>query len=158
MRNLSLLVFMPLLALVMVNSRPASAQDSIVIVLKDGTQKTFAMADVARIEFTSPKKTVGTSGQGRYLGKWKVGVGGGTLGTFMITLDRDGEATKTLGSVHGKWVVVDGEARITWDDGWHDAIRRSGSKYEKAAYGPGKSFSDNPDNVTTAVRTEASPI
>jgi hypothetical protein len=76
----------------------------------------------------------------------------------MITLDRDGEASKTLGSVHGKWVVVDGEARITWDDGWHDAIRRSGSKYEKAAYGPGKSFSDNPDNVTTAVRTEASPI
>lgn len=138
---------------------PADDQNSIVIVFKDGTQKKFAMADVARIEFTNPKtqNTAGV-GQGRFFGKWKVGTGGGALGTFVITLDRDGEATKTLGGTHGRWVVVDGEARITWDDGWHDCIRRHGNKYEKVAYGPGKSFSDDPDNIATAEHTEANPI
>ena len=25
---------------------------------------------------------------------------------------------------HGKWVYVDGEARVTWDDGWQDVIRK----------------------------------
>jgi len=138
---------------------PAESQDSLVIVFKDGTQKTFSMADISRIEFNSGKKDSAMTGQGRFLGKWKVGVGGGALGTFTITLDRNGEATKTIGGGgHGKWVVVNGEARISWDDGWHDAIRKAGNKYEKAAYGPGKSFSDDPDNLASAEHTEASPI
>jgi len=46
------------------------------------------------------------------------------------------------------------EARITWDDGWHDVIRKAGGHWEKAAYAPGKSFSDPPDNITGATRTE----
>jgi hypothetical protein len=133
-------------------------QSSIVIVFKDGTQKTFSMADIARIEFNSGKKDLAMIGQGRFLGKWKVGIGGGSMGTFMITLDKDGQATKSLGGSHGRWVVVDGEARITWDDGWHDSIRRHGNKYEKVAYGPGKTFSDDPDSVAGAEHTEASPI
>ena len=54
-----------------------------------------------------------TAGQGRFLGKWKVGNGLG--GFFYITLERDGIARKTFGSPHGTWVVVDEEARITWD-------------------------------------------
>jgi hypothetical protein len=54
--------------------------------------------------------------------------------------------------------VVDGEARISWDDGWHDVIRKVGAKHEKFAYEPGKSFSDPPANVTAAVRTEVKPI
>jgi hypothetical protein len=138
--------------------KPARAdeQNSIVIVFKDGTQKTFAMADIARIEFNGPKSAAGSAGQGRFLGKWRVGDGSGSK--FTITLDRDGEANKSIGSTHGKWVVVGGEARISWDDGWHDSIRKTGSKYEKVAFGPGKSFSDSPDNVTGAERTEPSPI
>src|SRR5947209_16257636 len=135
---------------------PAEEQNSIVIVFKDGTQKTFAMADIARIEFNNSKKAAASGGQGRFLGKWRVGDGSGSK--FTITLDRDGEASKSIGSTHGNWVVVGGEARISWDDGWHDAIRNTGSKYEKVDYGPGKSFSDAPDNATGAERTEASPI
>jgi hypothetical protein len=54
--------------------------------------------------------------------------------------------------------VVDGEARISWDDGWHDAIRKVGTTHEKRAYEPGKSFDDQPSNVTAARNTQARPI
>ena|SRR5437868_5488304 len=69
---------------------PADEQNSIVIVFKDGTQKTFAMGDIARIEFNGPKNAAGLVRQGRFLGKWRVGDGSGSK--FTITLDRDGDA------------------------------------------------------------------
>ena len=49
-------------------------------------------------------------------------------------------------------------ARITWDDGWHDAIRKRGSGHEKAAFEPGKTFDDSPSNVTVARSTEHKEI
>lgn len=88
-----------------------------------------------------------------FVGRWEVGLGVGKE-TFFITLDRDGKATKTHGSPNGKWVVKGDEAQITWEDGWHDVIRRAGNHWEKAAYAPGKSFSDAPDNITSATNTE----
>lgn len=88
-----------------------------------------------------------------FIGEWKVGLGVAGQ-TFTITLEKGGKATKTHGSPNGKWTVFGDEARITWDDGWHDVIRRAGNKWEKAAYAPGKSFSDPPDNITGATRTE----
>jgi len=51
--------------------------------------------------------------------------------------------------------VVGGEAHINWDDGWHDAIRKVGNKYQKVAFPPGSSFSGTPSNVTDAVYTES---
>ena len=90
------------------------------------------------------------------MGKWLVGEGNGD--SFYITLEENGEATKSIGAADGTWVYVDGEARITWDDGWHDAIRKVGSKHGKFAYSPGKSFSDNPTNVTEARDTSPQPI
>ena len=88
-----------------------------------------------------------------FAGKWEVGLSAGG-GTFYITLEKDGKATKSHGSPDGKWTVYGDEARITWDDGWHDVIRKAGNHYEKAAYAPNKSFSDTPDNITEATRTE----
>jgi hypothetical protein len=88
-----------------------------------------------------------------FVGRWEVGLGVGSQ-TFYITLDKNGQATKTHGSPNGKWTMVGDEARISWDDGWHDVIRKAGSHYEKAAYAPGKSFSDKPDNIEEATRTE----
>ena len=88
-----------------------------------------------------------------FIGEWKVGLGVAGQ-TFTITLEKGGKATKTHGSPNGKWTVFGDEARITWDDGWRDVIRRAGNKWEKAAYAPGKSFSDSPDNITGATRTE----
>ena len=147
-------------ALAFVACSYVSASDepnSLVIVFKDGHQQTISMADVARIEFkgSSIGSSSSSSGRGRFLGKWHVGDGNG--GHFFITLDVSGQANKTTGASHGTWTVVDGEARIAWDDGWHDAIRRVGDKYEKVAYSPGTTFDDKPSNVTDAVNTSPQP-
>lgn len=138
-------------------AKAASSDDrnSIVIIFKDGRQQSFPVADVARIEFTSPVSNTAGPLPARFVGKWKVGDGMG--GSFLITLQRNGEANKTTGGPHGTWTVVDGEARITWDDGWRDAIRKAGDGYEKAAFEPGKTFSDSPSNVASA-KKDAEPI
>ena len=60
---------------------------------------------------------------------------------------------RSLHRVHGKWAYVNGEARVTWDDGAMDAIRRVGGQDKKFAYRAGKSFTDEPDNVTDAKNT-----
>lgn len=133
----------------------ADEQNALVIIFKDGRQQTFSMADVARIEFRTPGNT-SLAGRGRFLGKWRVGDGAG--GHFFITLEPSGVASKTLGASHGTWTIVNGEARISWDDGWHDAIRRVGDKYEKAAFEPGKTFSDSPSNVASAENTSPQPM
>ena len=130
--------------------------DSLVIVFKDGHQKTYSMSEVARIEFKTAKVAGTPKGQNRFLGKWQVGDGLGS--TFFITLEPDGVAKKSIGSSSGTWAVVGSEARISWDDGWHDVIRKVGSKHEKVAYEPGKSFDDTPSNVTAARNTEQKSI
>ena len=126
------------------------------IVLKNGHQENFTESEITRIEMSSSSADNGVLGRNHFIGKWKVGDGIG--GTFIITLNRDGEANKTRGASHGTWTVVDGEARINWDDGWHDAIRKAGNKHEKVAYEPGKTFDDKPSNVTDAERKNAQPI
>jgi hypothetical protein len=160
---------------------PADDHNSIVIVFKDGHRQSFAMTEIARIDFKAPTViaykdghqekvsgdiariefensavTTGLPGRAHFVGKWEVGEGNGRK--FFITLDAGGGARKTLGASHGTWTVVDGEARITWDDGWHDAIRKVGTKHEKLAYEPGKSFDDTPSNVTAATNTQPKPI
>jgi len=124
------------------------------IVFKDGRHQTIRLADIARIEFNTFAASAPMKGPSHFLGEWKVGVGDGTGRSFLITLKPDGVANKTYGSASGTWTVVDGEARITWEDGWRDAIRRVDNKYQKAAFRPGHTFSDEPDNVTDAMYTE----
>lgn len=133
---------------------PTDAPVSIVIIFKDGHQETFAMSDIARIEFTGASDS--TLGPDYFLGKWEVG--NGSSGTFFIKLEPNGEASRSFGASHGVWTVVGDEARISWDDGWHDAIRKVDGKYEKFAHEPGKSFDDTPQNVTAARNTQAKPI
>src|SRR5580658_401851 len=160
---------------------PADNPGSIAIVFKDGHRQTLDMAEIARIDFKAPVVIVFKDGheqnvlavdilridfepstgvsipsRNHFVGKWEVGDGGGT--NFYITLEADGEARKTHGSSHGTWVLVDGEARISWDDGWHDILRKVGTKHEKLAYEPGRSFDATPSNVTAARNTEPRPI
>jgi len=160
---------------------PGGGQESVVIVYADGHRQNLEMADIARIELKNPvvivfkdghKLTVAATDKARiefeisngapgpsrahFVGKWEVGEGNG--GNFYITLEEDGEARKSIGASHGTWTVVDGEARISWDDGWHDAIRKVGPKHEKVAFEPGKSFDDPPSNVTAARNTQPKPI
>jgi hypothetical protein len=141
-----------------------SSEGVIVIVFKDGRRQSFNLADIARLEFPSGAVASGETAsassplpsRSRFLGKWKVGEGNGM--NFFITLEENGEAHRSLHNEHGKWVYVNGEAQVTWDDGAQDAIRKVGSYYHKYAYGAGKAFTDTPDNVTDAQNTTPHPI
>jgi hypothetical protein len=140
---------------------PKTASGAIVIVFKDGHRQTFNLSDIDRLEFPGTSSdsadtfNSGIPGRGRFIGKWECGDGQGN--NFYITLDEDGSAYRTIGAVHGHWEYVDGEARVTWDDGAHDAIRKAGSQYFKFAYGAGKSFTDDPDNIAHARNTNPRP-
>lgn len=127
-----------------------------VIITRDGHPQSFPIGDIARIEFNT--NSAASFGRGRFVGRWRVGVGDGMGQHFYITLSRDGEAYKSRGRVHGTWRVFDGEARITWDDGWRDEIRKVDSKYEKVAFGPGSTFSDDPTNIADAESTDPGPL
>ena len=152
-----------LLPLAAYSATPSKASEgpTLVIVLKNGKQQSFAMADVARIEFGGSGGTAAAPpgdlpGRGHFLGKWALGTGNGD--DFYVTLEANGDASKNIGSVHhGTWTVVNGEAHITWDEGSYDAIRRVGSKWEKFWY-PDASFSGKPNNVTGAEHIESKPI
>jgi hypothetical protein len=134
---------------------------SIVIVFKDGHRQSFNLADIARVEFAGAPETAAVGNpdwpaRGRYVGRWVAGDGNGN--TFIINLKDDGNAMRSIGDVHGTWIWFNGEARITWDDGAQDAIRKVGSRFQKYAYSAGKSFTDAPDNVTSAQNTTPKPI
>jgi hypothetical protein len=143
-------------ATAMLQPKSLLAEDdrSVVIVFKDGHRQTFRLADIARIEFSAPTTTATAANRGRFVGVWKVGIGGGNSGTFLITLKRDGVAEKTTGSPGGTWTVVNGEARCRWDDGWTDVIRKVGGQWEKAAWSPGTSLDEPPTSVAKAEYTE----
>ena len=93
-----------------------------------------------------------------FLGKWEVGEGNGD--NFYITLREDGTALRLMNGIEherGSWQYVNGEAQIAWNDGWHDAIRKDGAWYHKYAYSEGKTFHDQPDNVTNARNLTQNP-
>ncbi len=117
--------------------------------------ETIRVADVTRIDF-NPGRSIGL-GMNHFVGKWEFGTGVGNQ-TFFVTLDRNGHAHKSLGSSNGTWTVVDGEARIKWDDGWTDVIRKVGSKHQKFAYEPGRSLDEDPSNVAEAKTLNSEPI
>lgn len=137
-----------------------TGEGTIVIVFKDGHRQSFNLSDIERVEFPSATASAANSGSSllppRFIGKWRVGDGNGE--SFYITLEESGDAKRSLGEVHGRWVFEDGEARITWDDGAQDAIRKTGSGYEKRAFHEGKSFNDTPDNVDHAENLTRHPI
>ena len=159
------------------------SDNSITVVFKDGHQKNFSIADGSRIEFKNGAMQVSQNGhqetipvadvlridfdaagskplplgRNHFIGKWEFGEGQ-NMGSFFVTLDPDGQARKSIGAPHGTWVVVDGEARISWDDGWHDVIRKVGDKHEKFAYEPGKSLNGEPSNVTQAKSLNNQPM
>ena len=186
MRNLIPFAVMSVILLTIIPSPKASASplddhDPVVLVYKDGHRQTLAAGEIARIDLKSPAAilykdghreklrgdidriefsesaaSAALPGRSHFIGKWEVGEGNGD--TFFITLNADGTAKKSIGSSHGTWTLIDGEARIAWDDGWHDVIRKRGSRHEKVAFEPGKSFDDEPNNITEARNTEPKPI
>jgi hypothetical protein len=154
--------------LVSQNARPRKAANqaagAVVIVFKDGHRQTIQMSQIARIEFSQPELTADAAsnqalpGRRHFIGKWKVFEGAGMNRVFYATLKDDGSAEKTIGTAHGTWQYVNGEAHISWDDGWHDIIRKVGGKHEKVAFQPGTTFSDQPLNVSDAQPMEQRPL
>lgn len=161
---LSGLLLLSLCPMFSVAATPKTSAGTIVIIFKDGHRQTFNLADIDRVEFPGSATTSADTQpynpawppRGRYFGKWEAGDGNG--GTFTITLRESGEAFRSIGDMRGKWVYVNGEAHITWDDGAMDAIRKVGNRFEKSAYSAGKSFTDTPDNVAEAHNTAHQPI
>jgi hypothetical protein len=146
-----------------VSAHAASKDTSgaIVIVFKDGHRQSFSLSDISRVEFAGGDSTASADNyrvpsRGRFIGKWECGDGHGK--NFYITLNENGTAYRSIGDVNGRWEYVDGEARVTWEDGAQDAIRKSGGQYFKFAYGAGKSFNDDPDNVAHARNTAAGSV
>jgi len=145
-------------------NRTKSTANQIVIVFRDGHRQAFSLSDVARIEFPGGSTAFADAGptapgalpRGHFIGKWEVGDGAGS--TFYITLNEDGSAWRSLHRIHGRWSYVNGEAQVTWDDGAQDCIRRANGRDQKFAYSAGKSFTDQPDNVTEARNTNPRPI
>lgn len=142
---------------------PKSAPATITLVFKDGHRQSFSLADVAHIEFSGAAEIAtlppaDSAARGQFVGKWIVGVGSTDDGTFAITLNADGSASRSLHPLHGTWQFINGEAQITWDDGAKDAIRKVGSKFQKYSYMSGQPFTGKPDNVTSARNTTPKPI
>ncbi len=134
---------------------------SMVIVFRDGHRQVIPLADIDKVEYpvSEPAATASSSeapSRGRFVGKWEAGDGAG--GHFFITLNEDGKAFRSIGDEHGKWAYVNGEARITWNDGKLDALRKVGGRFQKFAYEAGKSFTDAPANVTDARNTSPKSI
>lgn len=176
-RTLFIPVFILAIVFCATSTANADDRDSLVIIYKDGHRQTLMSTQVARIDLKPPSAIIYKDGhreklkaeieriefgdvvlpgRSHFIGKWEVGDGAGR--TFFITLDPDGDARKSIGTTHGTWTLVNGEAHIAWDDGWHDALRKVGSRHEKVAYEPGRTFGDDPSNVTEARNTERKPI
>jgi hypothetical protein len=119
--------------------------------------ETISVADVVRIDFNASISKSLPLGRNHFVGRWEFGTGVGSQ-TFFVTLDRNGRAHKSIGSTNGTWTVVDGEARIKWDDGWTDVIRKVGDKHQKFAYEDGRPLTGDPSNVTDAKTLNSEPI
>lgn len=159
-RLVALLCLAGSLSQVAAHAASKDTSGAIIIVFKDGHRQSFNLSDIARVEFSGGASSASADSfrvpsRPRFIGKWECGDGQGN--NFYITLNEDGTAYRSIGGVNGRWEYVDGEARVTWDDGRKDAIRKSGSQYFKFAYGEGKSFTDDPDNVAHARNLEAGP-
>jgi hypothetical protein len=141
---------------------PAAAADNgnaLVITFKDGHQQSIPLKDVARIEFKSAEASAETqepvsrASRKTFIGKWRAGTGDGR--EFEFTLEENGNASKNIGSPHGIWSWVNGEAHISWDDGWHDIVRKRGNKFEKIAFPRG--FENHPEKPTEAHKLNPEP-
>lgn len=130
-----------------------------------GRSQTFSVSDIDHIELTADQTAGSSFGRSRFVGRWRVGDGAG--GYLYITLNRDGSAERARNQSHfitysaaskGTWEVIAGQARVSWKDGWKDELRKLGDKYQKAAFEPGRSFTDKPSNVDTAENTSPEPL
>jgi len=160
--TLALVALAVLFAIPASQAQTGSTGNTLVLVFKDGHRQRVNLDQLERLEFPGPVPAgiISTPGpsRARFLGKWEVGDGAGN--NFYIALREDGTAQRTMNGIEherGHWEYKDGEAQVTWDDGWQDCIRKVGSQFKKYAYREGKTFSDEPENVTNARNVSQNP-
>jgi hypothetical protein len=84
-------------------------------------------------------------------GDWRAFVGVWDCGTSTITLHDDFTAHASLKKVGvGKWEYLNGEAHITWTNGWTTHLRRDGEGFQKLTWF-GVNLNSRP-NVSPAVK------
>lgn len=85
-------------------------------------------------------------------------VGQFDCGDVVITLNADFTARKNKRNPQGKWEFRNGEARIVWDDGVRNVLRRVGEgRFQKLAWKPNVSMDSPPFNTTAAVKKVGPP-
>jgi len=78
--------------------------------------------------------------------------------TYYITLTKDGRVRSTLEEgFGGSWEEKDGKAYITFASGWKAILSDGNGKITKAAFRPGRAFTDKHDSITPAERVDALP-
>ncbi len=130
-RLVALLCLAGSLSQVAAHAASKDTSGAIVIVFKDGHHQSFSLSDIARVEFAGVASSASADSyrapsRGRFIGKWECGDGSGN--NFYITLNENGTAYRSIGEVNGRWEYVDGEARVTWEDGRQDANRKTGAQ------------------------------
>jgi hypothetical protein len=104
-----------------------------------------------------------------FAGFWKLSQSSGMLGLgrgepyFYLHLTRSGEASVALrdwkgdNALKGKWVPVDGEARIIWPGNYKDRLSRNADDgYTLASFGRKRDFDRKPQESTKAERVPES--
>lgn len=97
-----------------------------------------------------------------YAGIWKVQ--DGKQREFYITLEAGGKALSRWAAADqqrrneiGTWKEGNGQAVITWGNGWQEVIAKSGEGYIKKAFAPKLALDGTPSNEGPAVRVDAIP-
>lgn len=70
----------------------------------------------------------------------------------LITLNYDFTARKNRAKPMGRWEFVNGEARIFWDDGVRNVLRREGEAFRKLCWAPQVDMDSPPTNSYPAIR------
>ena len=82
---------------------------------------------------------------GVFVGQWD-------CGNVVITLTEDFTARKNKPNPLGKWECVNGEARIAWNDGVRNVLRRDGEGFRKLTWPPGVSLDSPPSNISPVAK------
>lgn len=73
---------------------------------------------------------------------------------FEVTLEPGGRAWSAANGpgtkTRGRWRLMDGAARIEWDDGWRNELLRTGDGWTQKTWAPGTASSDPPVKTVPA--------
>lgn len=130
-----------------------------------GTGSVAAPQSVPSTATPAETRAAGIALQNPFVGYWEIEqspggfFGFGARGTdrFYLHLERNGRAQVSLrrwtgdNSAHGRWEIVDGEARITWPSGLKDTLLETGdNEFKLESYSRNTEFEGKPEGRRAA--------